>query len=151
MIKKESKYQRIYAQLEELLQKEGDVLTKQATIAAVLYHKIDYFFWCGFYILRNNDLLASAYQGPLACQKLEKGNGVCWSAIKQGKTLIVKNVEAFPDHIACDSRSKSEVVVPLRNSENDIIGVLDVDSDKLNSFDMIDAKYLEKIVQLISF
>jgi GAF domain-containing protein len=151
MKNKEKKYQRIYVQLEELLQKKGDVLSKQATISAVLYHKINYFFWCCFYTLRNNDLLVSNYQGPLACQNIEKGKGVCWAAINQGKTLIVKNVEAFPDHIACDSRSKSEIVIPLRNSENEMIGVLDVDSEELASFDMIDAKYLEKIVQLISY
>jgi len=150
MKSKISKYQRLYSQLEELLQKEGDILSKQATITALLYHKINYFFWCGFYTLRNNELLVSAYQGPLACQKLEKDKGVCWTAIKQGKTLVVKDVTAFPEHIACDSRSKSEIVIPLHN-KNKIIGVLDVDSDKLNSFDMIDAEYLEKIIKLISF
>jgi GAF domain-containing protein len=146
---KEDKYQRLYQQFKELCSKEGDSLSRMATMMALVYHKIPYFFWCGFYLLRENNLLVSVYQGPLACQKLEKDKGVCWAAINQQKTLIVNDVEKFPGHIACDSRSKSEIVLPIYDNKKNIIGVLDVDSDKTASFDEVDARYLEKMLELI--
>lgn len=120
-----------------------------ATLVAVLSHKMDYFFWTGFYLLEEDALFVGPYQGPVACQRLEKGKGVCWAAVVQEETIIVPDVELFPGHIACDSRSKSEIVVPLRNEEGRIIGVLDVDSSSLNSFDETDALWLGKIVSLI--
>ena len=120
-----------------------------ATIAAVLHHKIEYFFWTGFYLLHNGKLQVGPYQGSLACINLAKNTGICWAAINSKKTLVVGDVEAFPSHIACDSRSKSEIVIPLKNKEGDIIGVMDVDSISFNSFDDVDAEMLERIVKLI--
>jgi GAF domain-containing protein len=120
-----------------------------STIIALLHHKKSYFYWTGFYLLFDNELTVGPYQGTLACQVLKKNTGVCWTAIYQQKTIIVADVHLFPGHIACDSKSNSEIVVPLRNTENKIIGVLDVDSKELNSFDETDAKYLEQIVSKI--
>lgn len=150
LTKKEKRYQRLHKQLEELLPKGNTPISAMATIAAVLYHKIDYFFWCGFYLLEDGKLNVGPYQGPVACQELEKDNGVCWAGINRAETIVVPDVEAFPGHIACDSRSKSEVVVPLFNKQNEVIGVLDIDSKELNSFDETDAVWLEKIVSLLS-
>ena len=119
------------------------------TLLAVLHHKMDYFFWTGFYLLQDGKLQVGPYQGSLACINLAKDSGVCWSSINTEQIVIVEDVEAFPGHIACDSHSKSEIVIPLKNQHNEIIGVLDVDSSELNSFDEIDALWLEKIVELV--
>jgi len=146
---KEGRYQRVIAQLEELLQKTDFLYARMATVNALLYHKMDNFFWVGFYLLVNDELTVGPYQGSLACQILKKNSGVCWAAIHAGKTMIVPDVDQFPGHIACDSRSKSEIVIPLRNTNNEIIGCLDVDSEKLAAFDEIDAFYLEKITMLL--
>ena len=147
--RKQGRYNRLYEQLKGLLLKPGNEISQLATIAAVLHHKMDYFFWCGFYLLDKGELIAGPYQGPVACQLLVKDTGVCWAAINQQKTIIVPNVHDFPGHIACDSRSNSEVVVPLKDSRGNIIGVLDVDSKDLNSFDQADAEGLEKILSLL--
>lgn len=147
--KKEGRYSRIVTQLEGLLTKTTDPYARMATICAVLRHKMDYFFWIGFYFLKEGELTVQSYQGPLACQILEKDKGVCWAVFNQGKTLVVPDVEKFPGHIACDSRSRSEIVVPVFNADEEIIGVLDVDSDKPNSFDEIDSRYLERIAGMI--
>ena len=147
--KKEDRYQRIIKQLEELLLKTDFLYAQMATVNALLYNKMDNFFWVGFYLLVNDELTVGPYQGSLACQVLKKNCGVCWAAIREQKTLIVPDVNQFPEHIACDARSKSEIVVPLRNKQNEIIGCLDVDSDKLTAFDETDAFYLEKIITLL--
>ena len=122
---------------------------RMATIVAVLHHKMEYFFWTGFYFLREGELTVKNYQGLLACQVLAKHTGVCWAAIDQQETLVVPDVHQFPGHIACDSRSRSEIVVPLRNEDGEIVGVLDVDSEQPGSFDPTDAEWLEKIANLI--
>lgn len=147
--KKAGRYKRIYIQLEELLTKSSDPIARMATIAAVLYHKMDYFFWCGFYQLVGGELTVGPYQGPVACQVLKKDTGVCWAGVNSGKSLIVPDVEKFPGHIACDSRSKSEIVIPLRVKSGEVYGVLDVDSTALASFDKVDQEWLEKIVAMI--
>ena len=147
--KKDGRYSRLYSQLEVLLKKPGNNFSKMATIIAVLHHKIDYFFWTGYYLLNHGDLTVAMYQGPVACQVLEKNKGVCWEGINSGKTVVVEDVHKFPGHIACDSRSNSEIVVPLKNKQGEVIGVLDVDSKEIASFDEIDAKWLEKILGLI--
>lgn len=146
---KAGRYQRIYDQLKGLLEKPGNTLSKLATIVAVLHHKMDYFFWIGFYFLDNGELIAGPYQGPVACQLLAKDTGVCWASINQQKSLVVTNVHEFPGHIACDSRSNSEIVIPLRNINGELIGVLDVDSKDLASFDETDREGLEKILSLV--
>jgi GAF domain-containing protein len=147
--KKIGRYERIYQQLTELVPKSNDPVSRMATIAAVLYHKMDTFFWCGFYLLKNERLLVGPYQGPVACQELKTDTGVCWAGINQKKTIVVQDVHDFPGHIACDSRSKSEVVVPLKDKNGAIIGILDVDGKDFNCFDAVDAEWLEKIVPLI--
>jgi L-methionine (R)-S-oxide reductase len=147
--KKKSRYLRIHQQLKELLLKTTDKDARMATVVAVLHHKMDYFSWTGFYFLNNGELIVKTYQGPLACQVLEKNRGVCWAGINQGKTIIVPNVHLFPGHIACDSRSRSEIVVPVRDKKGNISGILDIDSTSLNSFDEIDAFHLERIVEMI--
>jgi L-methionine (R)-S-oxide reductase len=145
---KESRYKRIYQQLEDLLKDKPNLLARMATITAVLHHKMDYFFWTGFYLLDKGELIVGPYQGSLACIRLKKDTGVCWAAINRGETVVVPDVHQFPGHIACDSRSNSEIVVPLRDKDRSIIGVLDVDSKEFSSFDETDAKWLEKILEL---
>ena len=147
--KKQGRYERIFKQLEELLVKTDDSFARMSSIIAVLHHKMDYFFWTGYYLLKDDKLIVGQYQGPVACQELNKNKGVCWACINQKKTIIVPDVENFPDHIACDSRSKSEIVIPLKNSSGKIIGVLDVDSNDLNQFDEVDERGLTKILNLI--
>ena len=147
--KKAGRYERIIIQLEGLLSKPGDINSRMATISSVLHHKMDGFFWTGFYMLNNGELIVRVYQGPVACQLLKKDTGVCWAGINQQKTIIVADVNDFTDHIACDSRSQSEIVVPIRDKNGDIVGVLDVDSSELNTFDETDQRYLEKIVAMI--
>lgn len=148
--KKQKRYQRLHKQISDLIEKSSNnELSNMATIIAVLHHKMDYFFWTGFYILRDGKLQIGAYQGSLACINLAKNNGVCWSAINQQKTIVVNDIREFPGHIACDSRSLSEIVIPIRNKNNEIVGVMDVDSSELISFDEVDAYWLEKIVELV--
>lgn len=148
--KKDGRYGRLYDQIKELIEKSSNnPYSNMATMIAVLHHKMDYFFWTGFYLLQEGKLQVAAYQGPLACINLAKDKGVCWAGINSKETVIVKNVEEFPDHIACDSRSKSEIVVPLRNRNNEIVGVMDVDSTELASFDEVDALWLERICDLV--
>ncbi|PKP29929.1 MAG: histidine kinase [Bacteroidetes bacterium HGW-Bacteroidetes-16] len=148
--KKHQRYQRLFDQIQSLIQKSSNnPLSNMATINAVLHHKMDTFFWTGFYLLQDGKLQVGPYQGALACINLAKDTGVCWAALNQEKTMVVPEVHNFPGHIACDSRSQSEVVVPVRNKQGELLAVLDVDSDKLNSFDEVDAEWLEKIVELV--
>jgi L-methionine (R)-S-oxide reductase len=144
-----SKYLRIYTQLEKLTEQCPDPLARMATINAVLYHKMDGFSWVGFYLLKEGQLIVGPYQGHLACQTLEKNKGVCWTGINGKKTIIVPDVHEFPGHLACDSRSQSEIVIPLLNSEGEITGVMDLDSRLKNNFDTTDGYELEKICRLI--
>lgn len=147
--KKRGRYDRIYNQLSGLLNATDDIVSRMATVAAVLHHKMDGFFWTGFYLLNKGNLIVGPYQGPVACQVLAKDAGVCWTGISQGKTIVVPDVLQFPGHITCDSRSKSEIVVPIRDKDGQIIAVLDVDSTHLDQFDETDAAGLEKIAGLI--
>ena len=146
--KKSGRYQRIISQLEDLLTKTTDPIARMATIAAVLSHKFDYFFWCGFYIVHGDQLIVGPYQGPVACQVLQ-GSGVCLTAVQQNQTIVVPDVHKFPGHIACDSRSNSEIVVPVRNPEGKILAVLDVDSTAFESFDKVDQSQLEVIASMV--
>lgn len=146
---KSGRYQRLYLQLQELLVENPNRVATMATIVAVLHHKMKGFFWTGFYLLDHGELIVGPYQGSLACIKLKKDTGVCWSGINSGATVIVPDVHRFPGHIACDSRSNSEIVVPLRDTIGRIIGVLDIDSTDFANFDQTDAEWLEKVVSLI--
>jgi len=147
-LKKQGRYTRIVAQIENLLSKTDDPIARMATISAILYHKMDYFFWCGFYRVNGNKLIVGPYQGPAACQVLE-GKGVCIASVEKREPMIVPDVEKFPGHIACDSRSKSEIVIPVYDNDGRIVAVLDVDSKELDSFDETDRKFLEKIVKQV--
>jgi L-methionine (R)-S-oxide reductase len=148
-LKKKRRYDRIYDQLDELLRPHDNQIAAMATIVSVLHHKFDYFFWTGFYILNDGELIVGPYQGSVACIKLKKDTGVCWAGINTKETVIVPDVHQFPGHIACDSRSNSEIVVPLKDKNGTILGVLDVDSTALNSFDEADKEGLERILGLI--
>jgi L-methionine (R)-S-oxide reductase len=147
--KKKGRYDRIYIQLSELLENTEDPISRMATTAAVLHHKMDGFSWTGFYLLREGRLLVGPYQGILACQELEKNKGVCWAGINENRTIIVQDVHKFPGHIACDSRTRSEIVIPLRDARGKVIGVLDVDSREPDHFDEVDARGLERILTLL--
>ena len=143
------RYDRIAGQLEPLFAKITDPLSRMASAAALLHHKMPHFFWTGFYRLVDGDLIVGPYQGPLACMRLERHTGVCWAGIDRGEPMLVADVHAFPGHIACDSRSQSEVVVLLRDASGTIVGVLDVDSDKPNAFTQADVDGLTKIASMI--
>ena len=147
--RKQARYDRLFSQLRELLTKTTDRDARMTTIVAVLHNKMEYFYWTGFYLLVDGELTVRTYQGPLACQVLKKHTGVCWAGIDSGETIVVPDVHKFPGHITCDSASNSEIVIPVKDRSGNITGVLDVDSKSLNSFDEIDALWLEKIVALI--
>ncbi len=147
--KRAGRYGRIRKQLVELFLKNNDPIARMATISALLHHKMPSFFWTGFYRLQDGKLFVGPYQGPLACAVLPGPEGVCWASVNEEKTIIVADVHAFAGHVACDERSKSEIVVPVRDTDRNIVAVLDVDSDQLNSFNETDQAGLESIVELI--
>ncbi len=143
------RYSRIAEQARELFRKTPDPVARMATLASLLHHKMPHFFWTGFYRLVGEDLVVGPYQGALACQVLERGRGVCWASVRSGEPVLVPDVHAFEGHIACDPRSKSEVVVPVRDGDGTIRGVLDVDSDRPDSFRPIDVAGLAVLAALI--
>ena len=136
-------YETLLHQLQSLTAGETDVVANMANVAAALKQTFD-FFWVGFYLVKGDELVLGPFQGSIACTRIRFGRGVCGTAWKEAHTLIVPDVEQFPGHIACSSDSKSEIVVPMMK-EGNVIGVLDIDSDSLDSFDDIDAHYLEEI------
>lgn len=143
------RYERIFQQLEDLLLKTDNKIARLATVAALLHHKMPHYFWTGFYILTAGELVVGPYQGPLACQVLEKNKGACWAGVQDRKVIIAPNVHEFPGHIPCDSRSNSEIVIPLFNEKNEVWAILDVDSQKFDAFSEIDKEWLLRIVKLI--
>ncbi|MEY2812519.1 MAG: hypothetical protein RI991_1514 [Bacteroidota bacterium] len=146
---KEDQYQNLLPQIKGLLEGEPDLIANLANVAAALKEQFN-FFWVGFYLVKNDELVLGPFQGPVACTRIKKGRGVCGTSWEQAKTIIVPDVEKFPGHIACSSLSKSEIVLPLFK-DTTVIGVLDVDSSSLNSFDETDKTYLERIIELIKF
>ena len=152
MSKKQARYERITEQLRELLEKSPNPQAEMATIVAILHHKMPDFFWTGFYLLNEEgELCVNTYQGPVACQVLTKNTGVCWAGINQKKPIVVENVHEFEGHIACDSRSNSEIVIPVFSKKTgDVIGCLDVDSQKFSTFDNDDAVGLTAIVEMLT-
>ena len=144
-----TRYERLYEQLRGLIEDKSPTLqSAMATICAVLHAKMQHHFWTGFYFVKNEDELhVGPYQGPVACQIL-KGQGVCLHGARTGEPVVVPNVEAYPDHIACDSRSKSEIVIPVLKDGN-AVAVLDVDSSELNQFSKADIEPLSKILGLL--
>ncbi len=146
---KQEQYQSLLPQIKGLLDGETDLVANLANTVAALKEQFGW-FWVGFYIIKNNELVLGPFQGPVACTRIRKGKGVCGSSWAEAKTLLVPDVEKFPGHIACSSISKSEIVVPVIRNGN-VIAVLDVDSEELDQFDTTDQFFLEKIVELISF
>lgn len=146
---KEEKYEVLLPQLQSLVESESDVIANMANVSAVLKEAFG-FFWVGFYLVKNNELVLGPFQGPIACTRIKFGKGVCGTAWKEQKSIIVPNVDDFPGHIACSSLSKSEIVIPIYK-DNKVVAILDVDSELLNHFDEIDEKYLTRIVSLINF
>jgi len=146
---KNDQYRSLIPQISALLTGEPDEIANMANVCAALKEQFN-FFWVGFYMIKDNELVLGPFQGPVACTRIQKGKGVCGSSWDQEKILIVPDVDAFPGHIACSSASRSEIVIPIiRNGL--VIGVLDVDSSELDSFDQTDAVHLSTILDLISF
>ena len=147
------RYERIRAQLLDQLTQGAkatdDPIARMATIAALLHGKQAHFFWTGFYRRDGDRLVVGPYQGPLACAVLPGFDGVCWAAMQRGESVLVADVHAFAGHVACDARSKSEIVVPVRDRSGEIAAVLDVDSDQPDAFDEVDRAGLESIVELV--
>jgi L-methionine (R)-S-oxide reductase len=146
---KEEQYLNLLPQIKGLLHGEDDLVANLANICAALKEQFG-FFWVGFYLIKNEELVLGPFQGPVACTRIKKGRGVCGAAWERNEILVVPDVEKFPGHIACSSISKSEIVLPIRKN-NEVVGVLDVDSELLNHFDQTDAIYLEKIIDLIQW
>jgi len=146
---KAEQYTSLIPQIKALLDGEPDLVANLANIVAALKEQFGW-LWVGFYLVKQDELVLGPFQGPVACTRIAKGRGVCGSSWAQAKTLVVPDVEAFPGHIACSSLSRSEIVVPLFHNDQ-VMGVLDVDSEVLDQFDDIDAKYLEEIVKLINW
>ncbi|MER3465316.1 MAG: diguanylate cyclase [Chitinophagaceae bacterium] len=146
---KEEQYISLIPQIKGLLEGETDLVANLANVVAALKEQFGW-FWVGFYLAKNDELVLAPFQGPVACTRIKKGRGVCGSSWAQAKTLIVPDVEKFPGHIACSSLSKSEIVVPIIRN-NEVVGVLDVDSDTYDSFDTVDQNYLEQIIELVNF
>lgn len=144
---KEDQYQALLPQIQALLQGEDDLIANMANVAAVLKTQFD-FLWVGFYLVKDNELVLGPFQGPVACTRITRGKGVCGTAWEKAETLIVPDVDAFPGHIACSSLSKSEIVVPIFKGE-EVFAVLDIDSESLNTFDEIDAEFLQRIMTLL--
>ena len=145
---KEYIYKTLIPQIDALIRNEKELIANLANTAAALHQAFE-FFWVGFYLVKDDELVLAPFQGPIACTRIKRGKGVCGAAWEAAQTIIVPDVEKFPGHIACSSESKSEIVIPLM-SDNTVFGVLDIDSDKLNDFDEIDRIYLETICRMIS-
>ena len=144
---KEEKYTILYKQIASVIQNESDAIANMANVSAMI-HQTFSFWWTGFYRVVGEELVLGPFQGPLACNRIAYGRGVCGTAWKEGRTQVVPDVEQFPGHIACSSASKSEIVFPLFN-DGKVVAVLDIDSEHLATFDDTDRLWLERIVALL--
>lgn len=140
-------YETLLPQIKALVEHEPDFIANMANVAAALKMQFEW-LWVGFYIVKEDELVLGPFQGPIACTRIKFGRGVCGTAWKNGNSIVVPNVNEFPGHIACSSLSQSEIVVPFFKDDR-IAGVLDVDSEELNSFDQTDVFYLEQMVSLL--
>jgi GAF domain-containing protein len=145
---KESKYKDLLPQIKSLTEGEENLIANLANICAALKQTFN-FFWVGFYLVHNDELILGPFQGSIACTRIAFGKGVCGTSWKEKKTILVEDVDMFPGHIACSSLSRSEIVVPVFNKNNVVTMVLDIDSDKLADFDETDQKYLEQLALII--
>jgi len=144
---KSEQYASLLPQIRALIEGESDAVSNLANIAAALKEQFGW-FWVGFYMVKNGELVVGPFQGPVACTRIRKGKGVCGTSWQEARTLIVPDVEAFPGHIACSSLSRSEIVVPIFH-QGEVVGVLDVDSADLDAFDEEDQRWLEELVKAI--
>lgn len=144
---KQERYKTLLPQIAAVVQDEPDLIANMANVASML-HETFHFWWTGFYRVVGKDLVLGPFQGPMACTRIQKGRGVCGTAWAKEQTQIVPDVEKFPGHIACSSASRSEIVVPVWHNRK-VIGVLDIDSTRLSTFDETDRRYLEQIVLLL--
>mgnify|MGYP003109864057 FL=1 len=146
-LSKAEKYESLIPQIEALVTGEPDQIANLANIASALKYGMG-FFWVGFYLVKEDELVLGPFQGPIACTRIRKGKGVCGTSWEKAQTILVPNVDEFPGHIACSSASKSEIVLPaIKNGEVSLI--LDVDSDQLNDFDEVDQVHLEKLMRIV--
>lgn len=144
---KAERYQTLLPQIEALVTGEPDLTANLANIASALKYGMG-FFWVGFYLVKDDELVLGPFQGPIACTRIRMGKGVCGTAWEQGKTILVPDVDQFPGHIACSSDSKSEIVLPAFK-DGKVALILDIDSDELNDFDAIDETYLEQLIRVV--
>ncbi|CAM4420345.1 hypothetical protein F901_01587 [Acinetobacter dispersus] len=144
---KAEQYQSIIPQIQAIVEDESDVIANLANICAALKQQFGW-FWIGFYLVKDNELVLGPFQGPIACTRIAKGRGVCGAAWQQQQVIVVPDVDQFPGHIACSSASRSEIVLPIMKV-GECVGVLDVDSDELSQFDEVDAEYLQQLITLI--
>jgi GAF domain-containing protein len=146
---REEIYISLMPQLNALLAGETDLIANASNIAAALKEAFG-FFWVGFYFVKNDELVLGPFQGPIACTRIKRGRGVCGTAWEKAEIIVVPDVDQFPGHIACSSLSRSEIVIPFFNTKNEVAGVIDIDSALLNDFSEIDARFGEKIGELVS-
>jgi L-methionine (R)-S-oxide reductase len=144
-------YAEIALEIASVLDGEPNLIARMATVASMLHDAMPTYFWTGFYLVdkavdKPGDLVVGPYQGTLGCLRIRIGHGVCGTAAAQRRTQLVEDVNAFPGHIACDSRSNSEIVVPVSDAAGELIGVFDVDSTEFSAFDAVDAEWLERIL-----
>ena len=144
---KNENYQLLLAQVRAIVKDETDAVANMANVAALIQETF-HFWWTGFYRVVDNQLVLGPFQGPVACTRIGFGKGVCGTSWKEKRTIVVEDVEQFPGHIACSSESRSEIVVPLLKGD-EVIGVLDIDSEKLATFDTTDKKWLEQIAEVV--
>ncbi len=145
---KEEKYQELIPQLRALVEGETDMIANLSNIMSALKWTFNW-LWIGVYFVRRDELVLGPFQGPIACTRIQLGRGVSGTAWRKREVIIVPNVDEFPDHIICNSASKSEIVLPIMNKNGDVYMIMDADSDKLNDYDEVDKKYLLEIVELI--
>ncbi len=148
-MRKEEKYRLLTAQVKSLIEGETDSVSVMANVSAAV-HEVMGFFWTGFYIVHGDELRLGPFQGSVACMHIPFGRGVCGTAWKEAKTIVVPDVEEFPGHIACSSLSRSEIVVPVFNTKNEVVAVLDIDSCDLHTFDEVDQHWLEDVVKSLT-
>ncbi len=146
-ISREEIYKEILPQIEALLESETDMIANMANVAAVFKEALE-FFWIGFYLVKGDELVLGPFQGPVACTRIQKGKGVCGACWQTGEIIIVPDVDQFPGHIACSSLSKSEIVLPIRRGQ-EVIAILDIDSDQLEDFSDLDSNYLSEAIKML--
>ena len=154
-MEKKEKYEQLLVEVKGLVSSEFEVVGNLANVSALIREKMG-FFWIGFYMVgectstKEKELKLGPFQGPVACFKIGWGRGVCGTSWKENKTYVVNDVEEFPGHIACSSLSRSEIVVPLHNTGGEVVGVLDIDSTEVGTFDSVDKQYLEQLCEIVS-